>query len=98
MQQQIPKIFIQAAECAHAKPTVRITMKLGNLWQPGPGDEFLAALKRRLSEIAVQLGNSAFALRLCQRQEPGSILLSSAIANELVDGKLRIFDIDETLG
>jgi hypothetical protein len=73
-------------------------MRLGNLWQPGPGALILDNLLKFFTVSSTRIGNSSFALRLYQRKATVSQPLSAAITSKLMDGKLRVFDIDQTLG
>lgn len=98
MENSIPTAFVEAAQAVHATPNLRIVMRLGNLWEPGPGQLILDDLLKFFASNATRIGNLPFALRLNQCKAAASHPLAASITNKLIDGKLRIFDIDQTLG
>src|SRR5688500_10816216 len=94
----LPAEFLKAAENAYSRPSVRINRRLGDRWKPGPGDILLNKLQVFLKEVAAQIGDIPFALRLHQHKEPVVSPLSIGHVTGFTTGDLVLIDVDETLG
>lgn len=93
----VPSEFVKAAEAAYGKPSVRINRRLGDRWKPASGEELLQKSFDFLKAHAASVGDVPFACRLYQSKETSTPLALPDVTNA-VSGKLRLLEVDETLG